>query len=300
MELPLRIHGQAARGCSCFFVTFVWLISALCTIERDFFAHFKELTFSTSGPRSWTRYESFAFARPYVSVPLAWSELHRAAAHLPLCLVDTGICHRLEALLSFGAKGQSVVDQSGQWRAGYVPALLRMHPFAPDLSQRATFAPGYLENSPNLLTASGGLELWSATGAPAEDVIPVTDVMRDFHADYFRLQDAAQSLLKGKVLRPLRGYASLDDPMFDGKYILNRSALYALSAPRMLKLMQTGGLEVAFAQLISMQRLSVAPSAPAPTQTGKPEATAETFLSAMATAFDAEASEIQYDEMDRT
>jgi hypothetical protein len=268
-------------------------------MERDFFAQFKELTPAETGPSTWTRYDSFAFARPYVTVPLSWTELHRAAAHLPLCLALRADTLRLEALLHFGPDGTGVVDDKDQWRAGYVPALLRLHPFAPDLSAQPQAREYVAKNSPHVLPSSGGLPFFAPDGGPSPELRSVQTVLKEFCREAHVLQQAALPLRKGKLLRPLRALPALDDALFDDLYVIDRPSLYNLTAPRMLKLMQTGGLELAFAQLISMQRLSAAPlQAPAPPQKSNTD-TADTFLSAMASAFATEASEIQYDELDR-
>lgn len=268
-------------------------------MERDFFAQFKELTLAETGPSTWTRYDSFAFARPYVTVPLSWSELHRAAAHLPLCLALKGDTLRLEALLHFGPDGTGVIDEKDQWRAGYVPALLRMHPFAPDLSALPETQACFAKKSPHVLPSSGGLPFFSPDGTPSPELSSVQTAIQEFCREAHMLQQAAAPLRKGKLLRPVRTLAGLDDALFDDLYVIDRPSLYKLSAPRLLKLMQSGGLELAFAQLISMQRLSAAPiQVPVPAEQTNAD-TADTFLSAMASAYATEASEIQYDELDR-
>lgn len=100
------------------------------------------------------------------AVFLSAEEFHVALFHYPIAFTQDGSSGRCvpAAILGLGVRGNSFIDQSGEWREGvYVPAYVRRHPFC--LSRRADGQEGTLAvcvqedrldaNAPALLDRDG-------------------------------------------------------------------------------------------------------------------------------------------------
>ncbi|MBE0501605.1 MAG: SapC family protein [Desulfuromonadales bacterium] len=78
----------------------------------------------------WKNPEGFGFALRFALCSLAKEEISRAAQSLPVALRQRE--GRWEAVAVMGPvhSVNVMVDRLGRWRAGYVPAVLRVYPFA--------------------------------------------------------------------------------------------------------------------------------------------------------------------------
>lgn len=71
----------------------------------------------------------FGFAEGFAWIPLNDTEYHVTAHHLPLAVRFFGGRPLLGALTRPDHLQRPVVDADGRWRAGYLPLVLRTHPF---------------------------------------------------------------------------------------------------------------------------------------------------------------------------
>ncbi|MTJ82171.1 MAG: SapC family protein [Telmatospirillum sp.] len=88
------------------------------------------------GARKWLRFSNFAFAARQSVVPVLATEMANAAMVFPLAFAPRGDTFELVAVLGLAPEQNLFVAPDGRWLAGYVPSVLRSHPFqiatAPD------------------------------------------------------------------------------------------------------------------------------------------------------------------------
>ncbi|MBC5764731.1 SapC family protein [Ramlibacter albus] len=94
-------------------------------------ADFHAVTRERHAQRSWRKFSSYQWAAGANLVPIVAPELATAAMHLPIGFVHKeGEPPLTVAVLGFEPGVNLFVAADGRWLGGYVPAMLRMRPFA--------------------------------------------------------------------------------------------------------------------------------------------------------------------------
>lgn len=88
------------------------------------------LTPQNTANQRWNRFTDYRHAQAEHVVAVTAPEVSRIAAHLPMAFIrrEDGSA-QLVALLGLEAGVNHCLDEDSSWKAGYVPALLRAHPF---------------------------------------------------------------------------------------------------------------------------------------------------------------------------
>jgi hypothetical protein len=197
----------------------------------------------------------FGFAATTTAVPLAAEEFVAAARSLPI--VFGAQAPHLPVALCGLTPGQNLyVDAAGAWRRGaYVPAYLRRYPFfllrvAPGSEELALC----LDPQAPQFGQAGGEPLFLPEGKPAPALERAMAFARGMEEAMFKTRAMAEGLaelglLKASVVqfehqgKPLR---------VDGFFAVDRPALAALPAERLVMLRDRGWLEAIHAHLLSM------------------------------------------------
>lgn len=97
-----------------------------------------DIAFHTHGQLGWRKPAGFGFARAIAVQPLAADEIGRVAQSIPVAFRQAQ--GRWQAVAVLGpARGANLhVAHDGRWRAGFVPAALRVYPFR--LTERGALA----------------------------------------------------------------------------------------------------------------------------------------------------------------
>lgn len=80
--------------------------------------------------RSWRRYTNYLWAATQTVAPIVAPEVAHAALQFPIGFVDTGDKVITVGVLGLEAGANLFVGGDGRWLGGYIPAALRMRPFA--------------------------------------------------------------------------------------------------------------------------------------------------------------------------
>ena len=205
------------------------------------------------GGMTWTRYRDYGFTRELAVVPVALPEMALAALALPLAFVRDRTW-RLVACLGMQPGHNACVSPDGRWRASYVPAALRGHPFRLDRAR-----PGQLQ-----VDQSAGLLQDSLQGEPlfAEDGT-LSRFLRQVHRFLHKLdvgcaqaERLSEQLAAAGLLKPC-AHPDLDPGL--GLHQVDEGAWNGLPDDSFLKLRHSGAMPLVYAQLVSqgnMARLS--------------------------------------------
>jgi len=101
--------------------------SLLQQIETEF----EPVQTAHHGNWSWQKASDVAFAKALRTAPIVANEIHATAVALPIFFERSINGVMPVALLKTGHENANAITQDNRWAAAYVPASLRLYPFAP-------------------------------------------------------------------------------------------------------------------------------------------------------------------------
>lgn len=207
--------------------------------------------------KRWRRTAGYQFAAADSICPLVLQELPKALMSLPIAFVASGETYSLVAVQGLAAHDNLLVAPDGAWKAGYIPAAYRSHPFS-------------------LAADDAGRELLCiATSSIADSVLPgaesffeesgelsaaVKEILQ-FQAEYSRNRKATDqlcTLLKKHDLIvpwPLTVETPSGKVTLDGLHRVDEARIAGLSSEALCELRDAGGLGVIYCQLLAMQNI---------------------------------------------
>ncbi|MCK7582318.1 MAG: SapC family protein [Chromatiales bacterium] len=218
----------------------------------------------------WRPPSDFRHSAGLATVPVVHSEISHVIPTMPLALQaraaanGRGLSFELVALLSPVPGKNLMLRTDGQWLIGYVPAHLRAYPFAvarradqPDSDERLVCInadSGCLVD--NAQDDPQAQRLFADDGQPAAAFARVIEFLQAQEQARRLTQQAMAALAAHKLIAPwqlLPGEAGSPQQTPD-LFRIDPEALAALDATALETLHRSGGLMIAHAQLLSMQR----------------------------------------------
>ncbi len=201
----------------------------------------------------------YRYASTTALVPLVPAELPRAALELPIGLARQEERLSLVGILSPRPGLNLYVAEDGQWLGGYIPAQIRVYPFAvARINDKSA--------DPVLCVDEGSARLVDNEGEPLFDNgqpgRPVTEARQFFQQ---MLQQEQLGLKLCQALEAKRVIVPWSLKYKDGEgneretkglFRVDEQALGALSDADFLELRRGGALSLAYTQLISMGRVA--------------------------------------------
>lgn len=180
-------------------------------------------------------------------VPVSVVEAPVAALDLPLVFArGEGGGLGLMALLSLSPKDNVHVGPKGLWMGGYMPVVVRTHPFGLYFDgHRATVV--VVEDSDWLSTAEGD-PLFDHDGNPTALLNAITDLLKKRFPNPHRDLPVLEAIAQSEILEPL-GQVS------DRLLKINPDKLAGLDDQAFLKLRKKNALPVVYAHLMSLPRI---------------------------------------------
>jgi len=218
---------------------------------------FVPLSKATHAQVRWRPFTDWRFAAGEGLVSLAGFEVPRAAGNFPIVFVRAG--ERVETIALLGVKRDEnvFVDANGAWAGDYVPASLRSRPFLIGMSAAGQSVLCIDEASPLIGGADGeGEPIFAQDGQLAPKVQKMAEFLGSVSSGLAATWKAGDALWRHNCLEPLRvpeNLAALQQ--FKGLYQVNETALKALPGEALAELMPLGALGIAYAQMISLQKL---------------------------------------------
>lgn len=204
----------------------------------------------------WQHFTDYRHAAQRQWVPITGSEASRAAAHLPLCFVRTSPDrYQFAVLLGLEADFCAYLDAQNRWRPGYAPALLRVTPFQvlpPKDNQQTQRVVGVDLQSP--WVSESGSEAFFEGKEPTASVQEITRFLIQMETGFVHTQRAVDYLASHDLLEPLK-LPDGHQTQLPGIYTLNEKAFNQLRDNYFLKLRTSGGLALAYAQMLSTAQL---------------------------------------------
>lgn len=207
--------------------------------------------------KSWKRPAGYGFAAGYATVPVVAAELPSLVPSMPLGFARNGDAYDLVAICSLHPSTNLYVAPDGRWLGGYVPALLRSHPF------RLARMQGQ-ENSilcvDEEAIAGQGSPFFDNTGDASPAVKDILNMLTQIERSGITTRSAIAALDSAGLIQPWPLKLQPDgqpDANVEGIFRVDEPAINALSEADFLKLRGNGAFAVAYAQLLSMHQLSL-------------------------------------------
>lgn len=211
--------------------------------------------------KAWKRSTSLAFAAEFNMQPVVAAELVHLVATMPLGFAQTGKSFQLVAITSLQPNTNLyVASDDGRWLGSYVPALLRGYPFSLiKLQDREESILCIDEDSGLVVEAGQGEPFFDESGASSQPVKNVLEFLAQVERSRVVTQVAVDALQTAGLIQPWRINIQNGEQAVavEGVFCIDEAALNGLPDGDYIALRKTGALPVAYAQLLSMNQLSL-------------------------------------------
>ncbi len=205
----------------------------------------------------WKKPTDYGFARGEALLPLVVAELPRVAQNMPTAFVASGDTY-VPVLLAGVRPGTSLlVAADGRWLGGYVPAVLRSHPFSLFMSAAGECVVCVDAHSQHLSQDADGLPLFGADGGASAAVNQLLPLLERREQSRQQTELACKALQQHGLLVPwvIPADDAAGTPEMRGLFRVDEARLNALDDQAFLQLRQAQALPMAYSQLLSMLHL---------------------------------------------
>lgn len=210
--------------------------------------------------KSWLRSTSYSFAANINIIPLVGAELSKSVPAFPMGFVEKDGIFQLVAVMALRPEENLLVTPDGRWLGDYVPALIRSYPFrlgAVDGLEKSVLC--FDEDSGLLAEAGIGVAFFDEAGALSPSLKDVLDFVAGIESSRIGLQVGVDALAAANMMQPWPLITDINgrNTTVNGLYQIDETVLNQLDAETLHDLRNKGALAIAYAQLFSMNQLSV-------------------------------------------
>lgn len=203
----------------------------------------------------------YTFAAQDSLVPVVAAELSQLVPMIPLAFLPSEKGYLLVAVTSLlPGSNLYVAPGTGQWLGAYVPAALRAYPFRMVSPAEGEAPVLCIDEDSGLVAPKGeGADFFDAEGKPTQPIQEIADFLAQVERNRGATQAAVDALNSAGVIQPWPLQTEKDGAIVpvNGLFRTDEAALNALDAETFKGLGEKGALAIAYAQLISMNQLSV-------------------------------------------
>lgn len=207
--------------------------------------------------RYWEPVKNFKFAAHDALCSLVMQEVPKAVLHLPIAFSKAGEHFALFVVQSLSEGDNYLIDEAGNWLAGYIPAAYRGYPFALAESEGQQFL--CIDRDSGLINELEGEAFFDEFGEPS----PRIKEILEFHSQVSLNKQSTHALcrlleelglLEPWPITVKKGEKELP---VEGLFRVNETKLNTLDADMLTTLRDKGALPLIFCQLLSMQNLAL-------------------------------------------
>ena len=199
----------------------------------------------------------FSFAARRAAIPLVAAELRSAAIAFPVAFTSSDGGFTPVALLGLEPDENLFVGEDGKWRGRYLPAELRSYPFTLRRADDGRQILCVTEDATWLGEGPEGMVLFTEDRKPSAVVVQALELLGKVEQNRAATAEACKALQQFNCIEPwpivLRSESG--ERRIEGLFRVSESALNGLGDDAFLSARRSGGLSLAYAQLISMQQL---------------------------------------------
>lgn len=215
------------------------------------------ITFERHGTKSFRRFASYRFAAKETVAPLVGAELARATLSFPIAFLNEGKKALPVAVLGVEPGQNLFVAPDGRWMGAYVPAVFRGYPFALGQTQDNKQILCIDESSALVLENASGEPFFNSEKGPSEPIEKILGFLTKLHENRIATDQACEVISRCGLLEPwpIRVQGQDGPRVLSGLWRISELKMNQLADQAFLELRHTGGMALAFAQLMSMGHL---------------------------------------------
>jgi hypothetical protein len=201
---------------------------------------------------------NFSFASGNHVVSLMVNEFNRAAGTYPIVFLKEQEDQLSPfALLGFQQGENLFVDADGQWKAGYIPAVIRRYPFALGKGKEENQFMLCIDDESEFLSETEGQPLVQEDGSPGEIVEKAKEYLSELHRSGEITRRFARELSDRELLRPLNMKVQGGEKTLNvgGCFCVDEKKLAELPDEDFLALRKVGALPLVYAHLVSLGQM---------------------------------------------
>lgn len=215
------------------------------------------ITRERHGDQYWLKQSGHSFAAGDALCPLVAQELPKAVLFVPIGFIAEGD-HFMPVAVQGLTPGQNLfVAADGRWLASYIPNPYRAYPFrmAPTEQGEQVLC---IDEASGLLSESAGEPFFNEDGTPAQSVQEILAFFNQIDANRQLTRSICAVLQQHGLIQlwPITVQGEQGEQKVEGLFRIDEAALNALTAEALAEVRNTGGLTVAYCQLLSIQHLS--------------------------------------------
>ena len=223
--------------------------------ETNLYQNVRPLNKNRHGDWSVKPTTGYGFARNTNSCFLMTVEFPKAAREFPIVFVKQEDDVFAAAVMGFRNDENLFVAENGEWIGHYVPAYIRRYPFIPSSDVGGEMTVCIDENFSGFSHDGIGEPLFNEDGVPGEILESSMAFLRDFQGQSQLTLEFCKEIEKLDILEPMGVRVDLnsgDSFALNNFMVVNRDRLANLDPEKVQSLMKSGGLEVIYAHLASM------------------------------------------------
>lgn len=203
----------------------------------------------------------YGFAAHTNLIPLLLTEVGHAQASYPIVMMPVGEGGALTLVVLVGLDGKNkFVTAGGDWvKNAYILAWVRRYPFFAMQVNESSEPMLAIDSSYEFLNGKGGQPFFDQDGQATDRLQAVLSFNVVYQQDAKRTQTALEALQQSGVLEPgglqRRTAADTEVKTFTGFLVVNEKKLMDLPDEQIIKLQRSGGLGLAYAQMLSMRNV---------------------------------------------
>jgi hypothetical protein len=209
----------------------------------------------------WKHVTDYRFVAEDTVIPLAGGELGRAALAMPTGFIKLDAGYQLVAITSLQPRTNLFVAPDGKWLGAYMPAALRAYPFQLAQQEGAGEFILCIQEASGLVVedTEEGNAFFDDEDQATQGIKDVLNFLTQIKANRDGTQEAVNALADAGLITPWKiNIKQGEKPVpVEGLFSVDEATLNKLDDEDFLTLRKTGGVALAYAQLLSMNQFPV-------------------------------------------
>ncbi|MEM0107191.1 MAG: SapC family protein [Candidatus Micrarchaeaceae archaeon] len=206
--------------------------------------------------KRWAKHKNYWFAKHKAIAEVSLAELPKAAISYTTGFLKQGDMYMYVALMGIEPAQNLYIDKNGNFLANYIPAFIRISPFALAL---ASTGEKVICVDESIIYANDGEAFFEPDGSLSESLKKARDFLSALDASISQTHKAINAIEHFGLIKPWDIQLTLKSgtKRIEGIYCIDETVLNALDADALKSLRDAGALALAYCQLISMQNIEI-------------------------------------------
>lgn len=220
---------------------------------------YKNLKLLQPAEHSFYRYtapQEFFFAKDLNLIPITYSEIKFLCCKHPIVIIEQN--GQASLMLLAGSDKNNLVDESGKWRAEYIPAFLRRYPFTLVKTDEnsETLNIGFDFDS-GCFSSPEGSPLFSSEGEATQTLTDIKILLEAYQQENQLTQNILALFKERDLFSPAKTMlknSDGEDQLIDGFLMVDKEKLLGQDDEFLLQTIKNGWMELIELHLFSIKR----------------------------------------------